>query len=111
MECPRECGGQSGRHYRFEATFEQYWQEAEFEAYKPQRDAQRLDRALSRQGRAGSDEPLISVLFKSGLETVNDVRIVHRTHADISFQSFYLRGVGEIGRAYVSRVEAGCAVK
>ena len=35
---------------RFEATFEQYWQEPEFENYAPDRDAERLDRALARQG-------------------------------------------------------------
>lgn len=42
---------------RFEATFEQYWQEPEFENYKPGRDARRLDHALSRQrGGAGADD-------------------------------------------------------
>ena len=39
---------------RFEATFEQYWQEPEFEEYRTERDAERLDRALSRQGRTGT---------------------------------------------------------
>ena len=39
---------------RFEATFEQYWQEPEFEDYGPERDAERLDRALSQQGRGGA---------------------------------------------------------
>ena len=34
---------------RFEATFEQYWQEPEFEDYAPGRDAERLDHALSGQ--------------------------------------------------------------
>ena len=34
---------------RFAATFEQYWQEPEFEDYTPQRDSERLDHALSRQ--------------------------------------------------------------
>ena len=34
---------------RFAATFDQYWQEPEFEDYSPQRDSERLDRALSRQ--------------------------------------------------------------
>ncbi len=38
---------------RFEATFEQYWQEPEFEDYEPASDAGRLDRALS--GQRGSD--------------------------------------------------------
>ncbi len=35
---------------RFEATFEQYWEEPEFEEYEPGRDADRLDRALTKQG-------------------------------------------------------------
>ena len=34
---------------RFEATFEQYWREPEFEDYTPERDSERLDSALSRQ--------------------------------------------------------------
>ena len=38
---------------RFAATFEQYWQEPEFEDYEPGRDAERLDRALARQGHGG----------------------------------------------------------
>ena len=41
---------------RFEATFEQYWQEPEFEDYEPGRDADRLDRALSRQSHGGSPD-------------------------------------------------------
>ena len=42
---------------RFAATFEQYWQEPEFEDYTPRRDSERLDRALSRQrGDAGTDD-------------------------------------------------------
>ena len=41
---------------RFAATFEQYWQEPEFEDYEPGRDAERLDRALSRQGHGGSPD-------------------------------------------------------
>ena len=41
---------------RFAATFEQYWQEPEFEDYTPRHDSARLDRALSRQrGDAGMD--------------------------------------------------------
>ena len=34
---------------KFEATFENYWQEPEFEDYAPERDSERLDDALSRQ--------------------------------------------------------------
>ena len=41
---------------RFAATFEQYWQEPEFEDYEPGRDAERLDRALSRQSHGGSPD-------------------------------------------------------
>ena len=41
---------------RFEATFEQYWQEPEFEDYAPLRDAKRLDQALSKQRGDGSPE-------------------------------------------------------
>ena len=49
---------------RFAATFEQYWQEPEFEDYAPRRDSERLDRALSRQrGDAGMDDStLLSLL-------------------------------------------------
>ena len=50
---------------RFAATFEQYWQEPEFEDYAPQRDSKRLDRALLRQrGDAGIDDgTLLSLLI------------------------------------------------
>ena len=42
---------------RFAATFDQYWQEPEFEDYSPQRDSERLDQALSRQrGDTGTDD-------------------------------------------------------
>ncbi len=49
---------------RFEATFEQYWQEPEFENYTPQSDSERLDHALSRQrGDAGiGDSTALSLL-------------------------------------------------
>ena len=49
---------------RFAATFEQYWQEPEFQEYAPRRDSERLDRALSQQrGDAGMDDgTLLSVL-------------------------------------------------
>ena len=49
---------------RFEATFEQYWQEPEFEDYAPESDAERLDRALATQsGRdTSNDIPELSVL-------------------------------------------------
>ena len=49
---------------RFAATFDQYWQEPEFEGYSPQRDSERLDRALSKQrGDAGLDDgTLLSLL-------------------------------------------------
>ena len=49
---------------RFEATFEQYWQEPEFEDYSPKSDGERLDHALSRQrGDAGvNDGALLPLL-------------------------------------------------
>ena len=46
---------------RFEAAFEQYWQEPEFEDYEPGRDAERLDRALSRQSHDGSPDDRLDV--------------------------------------------------
>ncbi|MYF90276.1 MAG: DUF3427 domain-containing protein, partial [Boseongicola sp. SB0676_bin_33] len=50
---------------RFAATFEQYWQEPEFEDYMPQRDSERLDHALSRQrgGSSGQDDGLLLSLL------------------------------------------------
>ena len=49
---------------RFAATFEQYWQEPEFEDYTPQRDRERLDHALSRQrGDTGKDDGLLLSLL------------------------------------------------
>ncbi len=49
---------------RFAATFEQYWQEPEFEDYTPQRDSERLDHALSRQrGDTGKDDGLLLSLL------------------------------------------------
>ncbi|MDE0355588.1 MAG: DUF3427 domain-containing protein [Deltaproteobacteria bacterium] len=48
---------------RFKATFEQYWQEPEFEDYTPERDARRLDHALSRQSHGGRpDDTALSLL-------------------------------------------------
>ncbi len=46
---------------RFEATFEQYWQEPEFEEYAPRRDAKRLDRALARQRGRETSEDIIEL--------------------------------------------------
>ncbi len=43
---------------RFEATFEQYWQEPEFENYAPGRDTKRLDHALSRQRGGGASNDI-----------------------------------------------------
>ncbi len=64
---------------RFEATFEQYWQEPEFEDYVPERDAKRLDRALSRQQTGGglpydisTPSPLVDVAPKPHQSTVLD---------------------------------------
>ena len=49
---------------RFRATFEQYWQEPEFEDYVPESDAERLDRALSKQrgGSSPEDYNMLSLL-------------------------------------------------
>ena len=49
---------------RFKATFEQYWQEPEFEDYEPERDAERLEQALSQQSRGGKpdDRTIVSLL-------------------------------------------------
>ena len=46
---------------RFEATFEQYWQEPEFEDYARGRDTERLDHALSRQRGGGSSEDITAL--------------------------------------------------
>ena len=72
---------------RFEATFEQYWQEPEFEDYKPQRDSERLDHALSRQrGDAGTDgSTLLSVL-------VDVAPKAHQTVALEALEAERLRG-------------------
>ena len=43
---------------RFEATFEQYWQDPEFEDYVPERDTKRLDHALLRQRGGGASEDI-----------------------------------------------------
>ena len=49
---------------RFEATFEQYWQEPEFDDYEPERVAERLDRALSQQSGSGkTDESTVVPLL------------------------------------------------
>ncbi len=45
---------------RFEATFEQYWQEPEFEDYVPETDADRLDMALlGDRGEGDTGQPII----------------------------------------------------
>ncbi len=46
---------------RFDATFEQYWQEPEFEDYEPNRDAKRLDSALSRQRPDNIIAPILQI--------------------------------------------------
>ncbi|MEU0103714.1 DUF3427 domain-containing protein [Streptomyces sp. NPDC006267] len=51
---------------KFEATFDAYWSDPAFEAYDPDRDAQRLDDALSRAG--GSGRPGSTGITLSGLE-------------------------------------------
>ena len=50
---------------RFAATFEQYWQEPEFEDYEPARDSERLDQALSGHGgdTGAGDNTILPLLF------------------------------------------------
>ena len=51
---------------KFEATFDSYWNSAEFETYHPERDRDRLDDALAlARGKRGGDRVTISI---SGLE-------------------------------------------
>ena len=56
---------------RFEATFEQYWQEPEFNDYIPERHAEKLDDVLSKQRGGGKGEnnfplpPIVDVEPKS----------------------------------------------
>ena len=49
---------------RFKITFEQYWQDPEFEDYAPEKDAERLDRALSKQSHQGTpaDDSVVPLL-------------------------------------------------
>lgn len=51
---------------KFEATFEQYWNDRSFEAYDPHRDGDRLDEALAVAG--GRRAPAGQVVRVSGLE-------------------------------------------
>ena len=64
---------------RFAATFEQYWQEPEFEDYEPGRDAERLDRALSRQGRGGSPD--------DGLDISLLVDVAPKPHQSVALEA------------------------
>ncbi|HEX6967438.1 MAG TPA: DUF3427 domain-containing protein [Micromonosporaceae bacterium] len=45
----------------FEATFEEYWHDPAFEPYQPDRDAQRLRRALAAEGGGLADDPAETV--------------------------------------------------
>jgi superfamily II DNA or RNA helicase/HKD family nuclease len=45
----------------FEATFDEYWHDPAFEAYDPQRDADRLRRALATESGTGSPDPAVDV--------------------------------------------------
>ena len=64
---------------RFAATFEQYWQEPEFEDYEPGRDAERLDRALSRQSHGGSPD--------DGLDISLLVDVAPKPHQDVALEA------------------------
>ena len=64
---------------RFAATFEQYWEEPEFEDYEPGRDAERLDRALSRQGHGGSPD--------DGLDISLLVDVAPKPHQSVALEA------------------------
>ena len=64
---------------RFAATFEQYWQEPEFEDYEPGRDAERLDRALSRQSHGGSAD--------DGLDISLLVDVAPKPHQSVALEA------------------------
>ena len=64
---------------RFAATFEQYWQEPEFEDYEPGRDTERLDRALSRQSHGGSPD--------DGLDISLLVDVAPKPHQDVALEA------------------------
>ena len=64
---------------RFAATFEQYWQEPEFEDYEPGRDAERLDRALSRQSHGGSPD--------DGLDISLLVDVAPKPHQSVALEA------------------------
>nr|WP_237694966.1 DEAD/DEAH box helicase [Streptomyces sp. SID5468] len=53
---------------KFEATFDSYWSEPAFEPYDPDRDAQRLDEALTAAGRPLSGASATRRITLSGLE-------------------------------------------
>ena len=70
---------------RFSATFEQYWQEPEFESYDPKKNAEKLDRALS--GQKDSDFGF------GGLQSFIDVSPKpHQAEALEALESERLRG-------------------
>ena len=64
---------------RFEATFEQYWQEPEFEDYEPTQDAERLDRVLLKQKRGGKPDEV------AGLSVFVDV--APKPHQDVVLEA------------------------
>uniref|UniRef100_A0AAU2JPD6 DUF3427 domain-containing protein n=1 Tax=Streptomyces sp. NBC_00049 TaxID=2903617 RepID=A0AAU2JPD6_9ACTN len=53
---------------KFEATFDTYWSERAFESYDPDRDAERLDKALKIAGSSSQDRNAARVISLSGLE-------------------------------------------
>lgn len=53
---------------RVAATFEQYWNEPEFGEYEPERDGERLAKALALEGAERSDDSAMATVVALGLE-------------------------------------------
>lgn len=80
---------------KFEATFDAYWSERSFESYDPDRDADRLDKALEIAGGSSKDRHAARVISLSGmgiqpfphqrdmLERLEVERTVHDRHANL----------------------------
>lgn len=78
---------------KFNATFESYWNGAEFEPYDPERDRDRLDDALNEaRGRGSSDRVTISISHlkvtafpyqQEMLDAIEVERVVHDRHRNL----------------------------
>lgn len=102
---------------RFRATFEQYWQEPEFQDYAPDRDGERLDRALAQQ-RGGAkaqdllDTPLlVDVAPKPHQEVVLEALDAERGHGHYRNLVVAATGTGKtwIAAFDFKRLQAGGA--